>query len=163
MVAGWPDLFTAVPLSGAEFDTETGSSASGLVLFFLVLLSLAEHIGFGWAYLIGDVRVHRHDRRLCVALATRNGATAAVIGAILILLYSALYTLLQLEEYSLLLGTALLVILLGALMVATRSLNREPDQPERNAWKCASSASSVQLIGVAAKERGMSGRELDLA
>ena len=62
MVAGWPDLFTAVPLSGAEFDTETGSSASGLVLFFLVLLSLAEHIGFGWAYLIGDVRVHRHDR-----------------------------------------------------------------------------------------------------
>ena len=22
MVAGWPDLFTAIPLSGAEFDTE---------------------------------------------------------------------------------------------------------------------------------------------
>lgn len=104
----------------------------GLVLFFLLLLSLAEHVGFDWAYLSAT----------CVLtgmiagyawLVTRNGATTAVIGAILVLLYGALYTILQLEQYSLLVGTALLVVLLGALMVATRGLHRETDRPDPNA------------------------------
>lgn len=104
----------------------------GLVLFFLLLLSLAEHIGFGRAYLAAT----------CVLtgmiagyawLVTRTGATTAVIGAILILLYGSLYAILQLEQYSLLVGTALLVVLLGALMVATRGLHREAERPEAKA------------------------------
>ena len=104
----------------------------GLVLFFLLLLSLTEHVGFNWAYLLATCVLTGMITGY-VWLVTRNGATTAVIGAILVLLYGALYTILQLEQYSLLVGTALLVILLGALMVATRSLNRESDQTERNA------------------------------
>ncbi len=104
----------------------------GLVLFFLLLLSLAEHIGFGPAYLSAA----------CVLtgmiagygwLVTRNRATTAVIGAILVLLYGSLYAILQLEQYSLLVGTALLVVLLGALMVATRGVHREADRSEPTA------------------------------
>ena len=98
----------------------------GLILFYLLLLSLAEHIGFGWAYLIATFVLSGMIAGY-VWLVSRNGATTAVVGAILVLLYSSLYTILQLEEYSLLVGTSLLLILLGALMVATRGLNREPD------------------------------------
>ena len=101
-----------------------GVMGLGLVLFYLLLLSLAEHIGFGWAYLIATLVLSGMIAGY-VSLVTRHLATTAVIGGVLALLYSSLYTILQLDAYSLLLGTALLLILLGALMVATRNLNRE--------------------------------------
>ena len=100
----------------------------GLVLFYLLLLSLAEHVGFGWAYLIATLVLSGMIAGY-VWLASRHGATTAMIGTILVLLYGSLYTILQLEEHSLLLGTALLLILLGALMAATRSLNRDLGAP----------------------------------
>ena len=37
--------------------------------------------------------------------------------------YSALYVILQLEDYSLLVGTALLVVALAAIMYVTRNVN----------------------------------------
>ena len=96
----------------------------GLVLFFLLLLSLAEHVGFARAY-FAATSVLTGMTAGYAWLVTRAGATTAVIGAILLLLYGSLYAILQLEQYSLLVGTALLVVLLGALMVATRGLHRE--------------------------------------
>ena len=96
----------------------------GLVLFYLLLLSLAEHIGFGWAYLIATLVLGGMIAGY-VRLVTRHWAATAIISAVLALLYSSLYTILQLDAYSLLLGTALLLILLGGLMAATRNLNRE--------------------------------------
>ncbi len=103
----------------------------GLVLFFLVLLSLTEHVAFDLAYVLAT----------CVLTAmitsymwfvTRDGSTTVVIGALLLLLYGSLFAILQLEQYSLLVGTVLLVGLLGAMMVATRSIHREAIQTEPN-------------------------------
>ena len=44
------------------------------------------------------------------------------IGVLLVALYSLLYTILQMEDYALLMGTALLLVMLAALMVVSRNL-----------------------------------------
>jgi len=42
----------------------------------------------------------------------------------LVALYALLYAILQMEDYALLMGTALVVVMLGALMVVSRNLER---------------------------------------
>ncbi|MCP5145969.1 MAG: cell envelope integrity protein CreD [Gammaproteobacteria bacterium] len=97
-----------------------------LVVFFLVLLSIAEHAGFVLAYLLAaTLAVAMISSYVAIAVASRRrGATvAAGLGG----LYAALYVLLQLEDFALLFGTGLLVAVLAVLMVLTRNINpREP-------------------------------------
>ena len=61
---------------------------------------------------------------LCRFLASCNYKKATRIGVLLVALYSLLYTILQMEDYALLMGTALLLVMLAALMVVSRNLAR---------------------------------------
>jgi inner membrane protein len=99
-----------------------GMVGMAIALFFLLLLSLSEHIGFALAYvaaavactlLIGFYLAH--------VLASVSLAAAFTAG--LGLLYAALYGLLQSEDVALLLGSALLFGLLALTMVATRKVD----------------------------------------
>jgi inner membrane protein len=93
-----------------------------LCLFFLLLLSLSEHVGFARAYVTaavatvaligGYVRVVLGD--------TRRGLG---IGALLSVLYAFLFVLLQLEEYALLFGSIGLFFVLALVMGLTRRVN----------------------------------------
>jgi inner membrane protein len=93
-----------------------------LCLFYLLLLSLSEHIGFGTAYLLASAGT-------VGLIAVYSGSVlgslgrAAAIGAGLAGLYSYLYVLLQLEDYALLLGSLGLFGLLSAAMVLTRRVD----------------------------------------
>ncbi|WP_025131204.1 cell envelope integrity protein CreD [Pseudomonas sp. PH1b] len=93
-----------------------------LAFFYLLLLSLSEHLGFELAYglsagacvlLIGFYVSH-------VLHSWRNGAAFA---AALAALYGLLYGLLSAEDYALLMGSLLLFGLLGVFMVLTRKLD----------------------------------------
>ncbi|MBP7158602.1 MAG: cell envelope integrity protein CreD [Thermomonas sp.] len=93
-----------------------------LAIFFLLLLSLSEHIAFGLAYsaaalacigLIGYYIGHVLRSR------TRGMGFAAMLG----LLYAALYGLLMSEDNALVLGAGLLFVVLAAIMVATRKVD----------------------------------------
>ena len=44
------------------------------------------------------------------------------MGLLLTALYSLLYAILQMEDYALLMGTALVLVMLGVLMVVSRNL-----------------------------------------
>jgi inner membrane protein len=91
-------------------------------LFYVLLLALAEHLGFGPAYAlaavatVGLIAVYSHS-----ILAGRRPALA-VFGC-LGLLYGYLYILLQLEDYALLVGALGLFAVLATLMLATRKLD----------------------------------------
>lgn len=93
-----------------------------LAFFYLLLLSLSEHLGFALAYgvsaaacvgLIGFYVSH-------VLHSWRNGALFAIA---LAALYGLLYGLLSAEDYALLMGSLLLFGLLGVFMVLTRKLD----------------------------------------
>ena len=92
-----------------------------LSLFYLTLLSLAEHIAFASAYLAASAVIVGLVTLYAWA-ALRRLATAAVAGLALAALYAVLYTLLQMEDFALLAGTGLLLLVLALLMLVTRNL-----------------------------------------
>ena len=57
-------------------------------------------------------------------MATHRGSTFRLFTiGVLVVVYAFLYVVLQLQDYSLLLGTAGLFILLAAIMIATRRMD----------------------------------------
>lgn len=95
---------------------------AALVLFFLLLLSLSEHLDFHWAYALASLA--------CVALLAHylrhalGGWRAGLgMGGLFAALYSVLYGILVSEDNALMMGSLLLFGVLAAIMVATRKLD----------------------------------------
>ncbi|QYJ86443.1 cell envelope integrity protein CreD [Shewanella mesophila] len=93
--------------------------ASAMTLFYLILLSLSEHISFGYAYLLAAC-VPLFSVSIYIGSVTRSAKRSGIMAAMLIALYSVLYSILKLEDYALLMGTGLLVIVMLILMYITR-------------------------------------------
>lgn len=105
-----------------------GLVGAALIIFYSLLLSFSEHLSFWVSYLIASVAtvvlIGWFTRRLL--LSTR---WAAVMAASLSLLYGYLFTLLQLEDYSLLLGSIGLFVMLAITMgVGSRLWRTEKDE-----------------------------------
>jgi inner membrane protein len=93
-----------------------------LCLFFLLLVAFSEHIGFVIAYVTGAGAVVTVVALYSIKiLQSRKGA--AWMTALLIGLYSYLYTLLEQENYSLLWGAVGLFGLSAAFMYVTRNID----------------------------------------
>jgi len=92
-----------------------------LTLFYLVLLSIAEHTTFLTAYLVAAA-INIGLITIYTGAALKNWGRASVIFVLLSALYTVLYSLLQLEDYALLMGTMLLLSVLMVLMYVTRNL-----------------------------------------
>jgi len=95
---------------------------TALLMFYLLLIALSEHIRFFYAYLIGALS--------CTALLTcyfgailRSRRFGLLLGSGLSLLYAVLYVILQAEDYAMLMGSLLLFGVLAGLMLATRHLD----------------------------------------
>lgn len=95
-----------------------------LCIFYLLLLSLSEQIGFGPAYLVSATAVVVQATVYSWALHRRRGPALA-FGAVLAGLYAGLYSLLQLEDVALLGGSLMLFAVLSLAMWFTRNLHRE--------------------------------------
>ena len=95
---------------------------ASLALFYLLLLSFAEHIGFLASYIISTTLI----ALLVTAYSARvleSRRRAFPIFALLVVLYGYLYFVLQLEDYALLFGALLLFIILAGVMYLTRNVN----------------------------------------
>ncbi len=95
-----------------------------LTMFYLTLLSMAEHAGFLKAY-IAAAGIIIILVSLYAYAAIRKVGSAVMILAMLSGLYALLYSLLQLEDYALLAGTGLLLVILAVMMYMTRNIGRE--------------------------------------
>jgi len=90
----------------------------GLIFFYVLLLSLAEHIGFDTAYLLAS-------SAMALMVATYVGAVlqslrrGIVMVVILGLLFALLYFILRLEDYALLVGALLGFVALAITMFTT--------------------------------------------
>jgi inner membrane protein len=94
-----------------------------LCVFYLLLLSFSEQIGFGTAYLVSAAAV-AGQAALYTAAVQRRLAPGLAFGGFLAVLYGALYALLQLEDVALLAGSLLLFAMLSLAMWFTRNLHR---------------------------------------
>jgi inner membrane protein len=93
-----------------------------MCMFYLLLLSLAEHSGFDVAYAIaGSVTIGLLAWYWSWVLGGRK--QGVMMGAALTALYGYLYLLLRLEDYALLAGSAGLFAMLALVMFLTRKVN----------------------------------------
>jgi inner membrane protein len=95
---------------------------SALCLFYLLELSLSEHLGFLVSYAIASSAVIAMVAAYCKAILHR-ASRALIVGAGVALLYAYLYTLLMNEDYALLAGSLGLFAILAAIMFATRRVD----------------------------------------
>ena len=120
-------LFEA--LSGARVHIiQYGLIGAALCLFYLLELSLSEHLGFGPAYLLAAAAV--------VALVSLYGSgalptatQARTVTATIAGLYGYLYVLIQLQDYALLAGSLGLLAVLAVVMFATRRVTWYAPRP----------------------------------
>jgi inner membrane protein len=92
------------------------------VLFYLLLLSLAEHFGFAVAYLVASgATVALTALYALSALASR--LRAAILFGVLAILYGLLYAILNSEDNALLIGSGVLFAALAATMYVTRQID----------------------------------------
>jgi inner membrane protein len=92
-----------------------------LILFYTLLLSFSEYIGFNGAYAIAAAAT--------VGLITwfvkgllQSMKLSILLSLVLVLLYSYIFTILQLQDYALLLGSVGLFLTLGVVMYYSRKV-----------------------------------------
>lgn len=86
-----------------------------MVLFYALLLAISEHLGFNLAYLLAALATTGLIASFVKAI-TKNSQSALIFAAILSLFYSFIYILMQLRDYSLIVGTIGVFIILAVLM-----------------------------------------------
>jgi inner membrane protein len=95
---------------------------AALCLFYLLLLSISEFIGFGWAYLIAAVASTLLITWYC-RFFLGGGMRTLMIGAGLAGVYTFLYITLRQQDYALLMGAIALFIVLAVVMFVTRKVD----------------------------------------
>ena len=97
-------------------------------LFALLLISIAEPLGFAVAYVLSAAAVIAQASLYTLSVVGRArlaGIFAAVLGA----LFAFIYVVLSLDSYALLAGTIALFTILSVLMAATRRVNWGAAEP----------------------------------
>ncbi len=112
------DVIAGVRVSAIEYLLV----GAALVLFFVLLLALAEVVGFTWAYILAAAGIIGLNTAYSAAV-LGSMRRAGMIGGLMTGLYAVMYVLLNLETYSLLIGSLLLFVALAAVMYATRNLD----------------------------------------
>ena len=94
----------------------------GLLLFYTLLLSLSEHLGFNLAYMISSLAI--------ISLTTvyshsifKNRVLSMITAISITVLYIFLFVILLMEDYSLLLGSIGLFIILALVMFLSKRIN----------------------------------------
>ena len=95
---------------------------AALCLFYLGLLSLSEFIAFGLAYLAAAAATTLLIWFYCSKF-LKSGRRALIIAGLQAAIYGFLYVALQLQDYSLLFGTAGLFAALAAVVYVTRNID----------------------------------------
>ncbi|MFB9216280.1 cell envelope integrity protein CreD [Vibrio sinaloensis] len=112
------ELFQARPVHPVQY----GFVGLALALFYLLLISMSEHIGFNWAYCVSAV-ASTGLLSVYVSGMLNNPKHGGVFGASLLILYGLLFGLLQADSYALLMGTLLCFAILSFVMVVTRHVD----------------------------------------
>jgi inner membrane protein len=93
-----------------------------LIIFYSLLISFSEHLGFNTAYYISTAAV-----TLLIGFYMKSSTGSSKVGVIssllLLALYGFLFTTIQLQELSLLMGSIGLFIILMVIMIVSRKVN----------------------------------------
>ncbi len=95
---------------------------AALATFYVVLLALSEQIGFGAAYAVAAASVVLIVGGYAMAV-LRARRAGLLLGGVLALIYAMLYGLIAAEEYALLIGALVLLVMVALMMYLTRRID----------------------------------------
>ncbi|RYY40198.1 MAG: cell envelope integrity protein CreD [Chitinophagaceae bacterium] len=93
-----------------------------LVLFYALLLSFSEYIGFNFAYALSALATFALIGWFVKGL-LQSARLSTLLSAVLVLLYGYVFTILQLQDFALLLGSLGLFLTLAIVMYFSRKIN----------------------------------------
>jgi len=93
-----------------------------LIIFYSILLAISHYILFQYSYLISSLLIIALIGFYARSIYQSN-QISIVISGMLMMFYGFMYVILQLQDYSLLIGTIALFIILAAIMFFTRKIN----------------------------------------
>jgi inner membrane protein len=95
---------------------------ASMIIYYTLLLSFSEQVGFNLAYLIASVATIALIATFLASL-LKNKKAAALFSFILTLFYTFIYVIIQLEDLALMVGSIALFIIVAALMYFSRKIN----------------------------------------
>ena len=95
-----------------------------LVMFYVLLLALAEHMPFNLSYLLSTLIISGMTVLYCRMIFAEKRSAALLLGGVMLLAYLLIFVLIRLEDYALLAGSGVLLVLLGVLMRVTGNMNK---------------------------------------
>ncbi len=103
----------------ATHYVQYGVVGFSLVIFYLLLLSLSEHIGFEWSYLVSSLAIVIPNS---LYITSMTSSKKFGIGMFIFLsgIYAILFSILRMEQYALLTGSLLILAVLYAVMYLTK-------------------------------------------
>ena len=93
-----------------------------LCIFYILLLSLSEHVGYNVAYLIAGIGIITMVTGYSHSVFKKTNKSV-ILGIILVVLYLFLFTLIQLQDYSLLMGSIGLFVAMAIIMYISRNID----------------------------------------
>lgn len=93
-----------------------------LCIFYILLIALSEHITFKWSYVISSISIISMITLYAQSIAKSIKLTS-IIGLILLILYAFIYSILQLQDHALLLGSIGLFIVMAIVMYLSRKID----------------------------------------
>jgi inner membrane protein len=99
-----------------------GLVGAALILFYVLLLSFSEYIGFNWSYAVAAIATIGLIGWFLTGV-LHSGRLSIILSAVLVLVYSYVFTILQLQDYSLLIGSIGLFVTLAIIMHFSRKIN----------------------------------------
>jgi len=100
---------------------------AAMIIYYTLLLSFTEQVGFDYAYLIASVATIVLVSGFISAF-LKNKKTGLVFALILFIFYSFIYVIIQLQDLALLFGSVGLFITVASLMYFSVRINRSKDQ-----------------------------------
>ena len=95
---------------------------AAMVIYYTLLLSFSEQIGYNWAYLVASVATIVLVS-VFIASLLKNTTAAIIFGIILAVFYTFIFVIIQLEDLSLLIGSMALFAIVALLMYFSRKIN----------------------------------------
>ena len=95
---------------------------AGMSVFYLLELSLAEHIGFLAAYIAASSAIVLLIGSYS-SVVLKSPTRASIVGSITAVLYGNLYILLRNQDYALLIGSIGLFVVIATVMYLTRKID----------------------------------------
>ena len=116
-------VFVLEMRSGWRFHwIQYGLVGLALIIFYVMLLALAEHVGYGLAYLVaaGAATVLN---AVYVGTSLKSRSAGAVMGAVLATIFAVLFALMREQDYALMIGSVIAFLALAVTMFVTQKID----------------------------------------